>query len=151
MPRLKLFKTTSGFHDSYVAATSRDAALKAWGARTDLFAMGAAEQLDDPAILAEASKNPGTVLQKRRDPGSALKARARPNHRVNDQRKWEQACELAARKLAQAKAEKNIELKKLAAEIGRLSAKQKKAEEKHDRAIAKLETRLETVRAKLDR
>ena len=104
-----------------------------------------------PAILAEASKNRGTVLQKRRDPGSALKARARPNHRVNDQRKWEQACELAARKLAQAKAEKNIELKKLAAEIGRLSAKQKKAEEKHDRAIAKLETRLETVRAKLDR
>ena len=64
MAKLKLFRTTSGFHDSYVAATSRDAALKAWGARTDLFAMGAAEQFDDAAILAEASKKPGTVLQK---------------------------------------------------------------------------------------
>ena len=31
--RLKVFRTSIGFHDAYVAAPSRKAALEAWGAR----------------------------------------------------------------------------------------------------------------------
>ena len=149
MARLKLFRATSGFHDSYVAATSRDAALKAWGARTDLFAMGAAEQFDDAAILAEASKKPGTVLQKRRASGSELKARAARKRTVKDRTKLRQACELASKELKDAKAAKVSDLKELDADIDRLVAKRKKAEGTHNRTIAKLETRLEKARTKL--
>ena len=51
MPRLKVFCASSGFHASIVAAPSRPAALKAWGARTDLFSMGVARQVTDPKIV----------------------------------------------------------------------------------------------------
>ena len=66
MPKLKVFRTTSGFYDSYVAAPSRAAALRAWGANTDLFAMGAAEQITDSKLMAEPLANPGTVIKRSR-------------------------------------------------------------------------------------
>src|SRR3990170_4281961 len=66
MPKLKVFRTSSGFHDSYVAAPSRAAALRAWGANTDLFAMGAAEQVTDTKLMAEPLANPGTVIKRSR-------------------------------------------------------------------------------------
>jgi hypothetical protein len=87
MVRLKLFKATSGFRDSYVAATSQSAALEAWGARTDLFAMGAAEQIDDPGILAPASKKPGNISQRKRAAGSELETRPRPQKAIANQAK----------------------------------------------------------------
>jgi hypothetical protein len=37
---LKVFRTPIGFHDDYVAASSRKAALEAWGGDADLFACG---------------------------------------------------------------------------------------------------------------
>ena len=40
MAKLKVFRTPIGFHDAYVAAPSRAAALRAWGADTDLFSTG---------------------------------------------------------------------------------------------------------------
>jgi hypothetical protein len=63
MPRLKVFCATSGFHDSIVAAPSRPAALKAWGARTDLFSMGVARQVTDPKIVRQALARPGQVIR----------------------------------------------------------------------------------------
>ena len=69
MPKLKVFRTSSGFHDSYVAAPSRAAALRAWGANTDLFAMGAAEQVTDAKLMAEPLARPGEIV--RRSRGSA--------------------------------------------------------------------------------
>ena len=67
MPRkLKVFRTTAGFHDAYVAAPSRAAALRAWGATTDLFAMDAAEQVTDPKHMAEPLARPGEVIRKSR-------------------------------------------------------------------------------------
>ena len=66
MPKLKVFRTTSGFHDSYVAAPSRAAALRAWGANTDLFAMGAAEQVTDAKLMAEPLAKPGTIVKRSR-------------------------------------------------------------------------------------
>lgn len=41
--KLKVFRTSIGFHDAYVSAPSRKAALEAWGAGKDLFAIGSAE------------------------------------------------------------------------------------------------------------
>lgn len=64
--RLKVFRTAIGFHDAYVAAPSRKAALSAWGTDKDLFARGAAEEVTDPALMAEPLSAPGTVFRRLR-------------------------------------------------------------------------------------
>ncbi len=62
--QLKVFRTPIGFHDAYVAASSRKAALEAWGADVDLFARGAAEQVTDPGLMEEPLAQPGRVIRK---------------------------------------------------------------------------------------
>lgn len=56
----------TGFHDAYVAAPSRAAALRAWGASTDLFAMDAAEEVTDAKLMKEALAEPGVVIRQSR-------------------------------------------------------------------------------------
>lgn len=63
-----------GFHDAYVAAPSRKAALAAWGADRDLFARGIAEEVTDADLMAESLASPGTVI--RRSRGSAAEQMA---------------------------------------------------------------------------
>lgn len=53
MPKLKVFRATIGFHDAYVTTPSRAAALRAWGASTDLFTMGAAEEVTEANLLTQ--------------------------------------------------------------------------------------------------
>jgi hypothetical protein len=76
MPRkLKVFRTPIGFHDAYVAAPSRKAALKAWGSDADLFARGVAEEVTDPQFMAEPLRRPGEVIRvSRGDLKAQLKA-----------------------------------------------------------------------------
>ena len=76
MPRkLKVFRTPTGFHDAYVAAPSRKAALEAWGATADLFARGSAEEIIDARLMAEPLKRPGEVIRvSRGDLKAQLKA-----------------------------------------------------------------------------
>ena len=64
--KLKVFRTAIGFHDAYVAATSRKSALEAWGTNKDLFAREVAEEVTDPALMAEPLGEPGTVFSKLR-------------------------------------------------------------------------------------
>lgn len=64
--RLKVFRTAIGFHDAYVAAPSRAAALRAWGSEKDLFARGAAEEVTDAALIAEPLARPGEVVKRSR-------------------------------------------------------------------------------------
>lgn len=67
MPRrLKVFRTAAGFHDAYVAAPSRAAALRAWGADRDLFARGVAEEVTDAVLTAEPLAHPGEVIRRSR-------------------------------------------------------------------------------------
>jgi len=66
MAKLKVFRTPIGFHDAYVAAPSRKAALKAWGADADLFARGVAEEVTDPALVEAPLASAGTVIRVRR-------------------------------------------------------------------------------------
>lgn len=66
MAKLKVFRTPIGFHDAYVAAPSRKAALAAWGSDADLFARGVAEEVTDPALTAEPLASPGTVIRRSR-------------------------------------------------------------------------------------
>ena len=79
MPRkLKVFRTNAGFYDAYIAAPSRLAALAAWGAKGDLFAREAAEEVTDPELMAEALARPGEVIQRPRGDFAAIVAEAVP-------------------------------------------------------------------------
>ena len=83
MPRqLKVFRTMTGFHDAYVAAPSRAAALRAWGATTDLFAMDAAEQVTDPKLTAAPLAKPGEVIKRVRGSGEQHLAAATPGKKT---------------------------------------------------------------------
>lgn len=64
MPRaLKVFSTSAGFYEAVVAAPSRKAALAAWGVHDDLFASGAAQEVDDPQRVAAALAAPGEIVR----------------------------------------------------------------------------------------
>lgn len=73
--KLKVFRTPIGFHDAYIAAPSRKAALEAWGASADLFARGIAEEVTEARLTAEPLKRPGEVIRiSRGDLAAQLKA-----------------------------------------------------------------------------
>lgn len=69
----------TGFHDAYVAVPSRAAALRAWGATTDLFAMDAAEEVTDPKLMAAALARPGEVVKQVRGSSADHMAAAGPS------------------------------------------------------------------------
>lgn len=83
MPRkLKVFRTAIGFHDAYVAAPSRKAALAAWGADADLFARGVAEEVTDAGLTKAPLAHPGEVVRvSRGDLAEHLKALPRQTKR----------------------------------------------------------------------
>lgn len=62
--KLKVFRTPIGFHDAYVAAPSRKAALEAWGADSNIFAQGIAEEVTDPKLMEEPLADPGKVIRR---------------------------------------------------------------------------------------
>ena len=64
--KLKVYRTSIGFHDAYVAAPSQAAALKAWGTDKPLFARGAAEVVTDPELAVEPLASPGVVVKRLR-------------------------------------------------------------------------------------
>jgi hypothetical protein len=64
--KLKVFRTAIGFHDAYVAAPSKKAALEAWGSTRDLFASGAAERVEDPDLMRAPLAEPGVVIRRSR-------------------------------------------------------------------------------------
>ena len=90
--KLKVFVTPIGFHDAYVAAPSQKAALEAWGADSNIFAQGIAEQVTDPKLMAEPLARPGEVVKLSRGDLSAQlkalgprkKARAKPKGAEGD-------------------------------------------------------------------
>ncbi|KQT32338.1 hypothetical protein ASG29_11080 [Sphingomonas sp. Leaf412] len=64
--KLKVFVTPAGFHDAYVAAPSRKAALAAWGSDADLFARGIAVEVTDPELTKAPLARPGEVVKRSR-------------------------------------------------------------------------------------
>lgn len=61
--KLKVFRTPIGFHDAYIAAPSQKKALEAWGADSNLFARGVAEQVTDAKLMKAPLAQPGTVIK----------------------------------------------------------------------------------------
>lgn len=62
--KLKIFQTSIGFYDLAVAAPSMKAALEAWGAGSNLFHQGVANETDDPDVVAATMSKPGLVLKR---------------------------------------------------------------------------------------
>jgi hypothetical protein len=64
--KLKVFRTPIGFHDAYIAAPTKKAAIEAWGTDKTIFQRGEAEEVTDPSLMADALASPGTVIKKLR-------------------------------------------------------------------------------------
>src|ERR1700747_1790451 len=65
MPRkLKTYQTSLGFFEKAIAAPSMKAALKAWGADSNLFHQGVAKESHDPDVIAATMAKPGVVLKR---------------------------------------------------------------------------------------
>jgi len=62
--KLKTYQTSLGFFDLAMTVPSMKAALEAWGADSNLFHQGAAEESHDPDIIAATMAKPGVVLRR---------------------------------------------------------------------------------------
>jgi hypothetical protein len=62
--KLKTYQTSLGFFEQVIAAPSMKAALKAWGADSNLFHQGAAKESTDPDVVAATMAKPGVVLKR---------------------------------------------------------------------------------------
>ena len=62
--KLKAYQTSLGFFDLAIAAPSMKAALEAWGADSNLFHQGAANESHDPDVIAATMAKPGVVLRR---------------------------------------------------------------------------------------
>lgn len=60
---LKVYRTSIGFQDAYVAATSQKAALEAWGTEKNLFSAGLAELVTDPKLTKAPLAKPGAIVR----------------------------------------------------------------------------------------
>jgi predicted RNase H-like nuclease (RuvC/YqgF family) len=147
VPRLKVFRTTSGIHDHVVAAPSRPAALKAWGARTDLFSMGVASEVTDAKVKKKALEHPGEVIRISRsgdlekEPESRRKTAkrrvARPSRKKLDS---------AEKRLEQLVAKQGSELAEIDRELKSLERKRERLQQRHDKARSTVEEKLERTR-----
>jgi len=146
MAKLKVFCTTSGFHDSIVAAPSRPAALKAWGAKTDLFSMGAARLVTDPKVAKRALDRPGVVIQLKRDRGGeeapAPKAKRKRTTKPPDRAKLH----AAEQRLAALEEKQSKELDAIERELKSLEKMHDDLAARHSKAHAAAELKVEQAR-----
>ena len=149
MAKLKVFRAASGFHDVYVAAPSRAAALRAWGAKTDLFAMGAAEVIVDPELTAKPLAKPGTVFRVKRSGAANSKALSeveRPKKRPPSRA----ALDRAEHALAALRTGQQAEMLKLDGEIARLEQSRQRLALRHAKELAKREKAVATARDRFE-
>lgn len=164
MPRkLKVFRTTTGFHDAYVAAPSRKAALEAWGADADLFARGVAEQVTDKKLTAGPLERPGEVIKvSRGDLSAQLKALGPRKKEAKAKEPEEPAkprkaakpkpppkrdkVDAAEETLKQARRRHSVEAEKLEAERDAIERKLAALKARQDTELAKLERKRDEAR-----
>jgi hypothetical protein len=135
MPRLKVFCATSGFHDAIVAAPSRPAALKAWGARTDLFSMGVAKEVTDASIKEKALARPGEVIRLKRG-GKGGEATAPRRKAKTTRHKPPSRAKLVAaeKRLATLEEKQGKELAALERELAAIAGKRDQLAKRHGKA-----------------
>ena len=151
MPRLKVFCTTSGFHDHVVAAPSRPAALKAWGAKTDLFSMGVARQVTDPKIEKKALDRPGEVIRLKRSGGGEEVAAPEEEGKAQSKPPSRSKLQAAEKKLADLTARQAKEREAIERELKALEKKRDQLAARHAKARATAEEKVEQAREALRR
>ena len=153
--KLKVFRTPIGFHDAYIAAPSRKAALEAWGASADLFARGIAEEVTEARLTAEPLKRPGEVIRiSRGDLAAQLKAlgprkkkakatadEPEPKPRKRSKPPSRDRLDKAEAALEEATKRHTAALKKLEAERDAIDRKIKALQTRQDKEASKLERR----------
>lgn len=168
-PRLKVFRTPIGFHDAYVAAPSRKAALAAWGSAHDLFARGVAEQVDDPGLMEEPLAHPGKVIRRSRGSAaeqiaalgkpakrrraatsSADEPKARPPEK-RQPRPSRVRLDEAEAALAEVRARQREELAALDKRAAALRKERDRLEQRHAAEAARLERTAEKARERYER
>ena len=163
--KLKVFRTAIGFHDAYVAAPSQKAALEAWGADSNIFAQGIAEQVTDPKLMEEPLARPGEVIKKlrgsheehvaalgkaskkaktREDPETATKAKPKPKPKRDELDSAEEALENIEKKHRKA-------LRKIDDQIERLERERRDLLRKQERERDKLADEVERARSAYQR
>ncbi|SFR80567.1 hypothetical protein [Sphingomonas jatrophae] len=151
---LKVYRTPIGFHDAYVAARTKKAALEAWGSDKDLFARGAAEIVTDPALTAEPLARPGEVIRRLRgteaeqiaalppDPPAKARGKSRPSAKPRARsapRPSRDALERAEAALAEAD-ERHVRARREIAEREAALARERQAlDDAHERKRTDLE------------
>ena len=153
--KLKVFKTPIGFHDAYVAAPSRKAALEAWGAGTDLFSAGIAELVGAGGEGAKAAlAKPGEVVRVKRGRGQEVPsprpspASGRGRKRQAKPRPSRAAVDEAGAALAALQGRQESERAELAAEEAKLARRRRALEERHAKAREKAEAGLQAAEDK---
>lgn len=159
--KLKVYRTTAGFHDAYVAAPSKKAALAAWGTTKDLFARGVAEIVEDPSLTAAPLASPGVVFKQSR--GSEAEQIAalervsrqakraphkleRPGPRERSPPPSDEEVIEAQRAVQEAKRQHEAERKAIVERISQLEKERTELEKRQKREIAKLEDTLASRR-----
>ena len=174
MPKLKVFRTSSGFHDAYVAAPSQKAALAAWGTDSNFFTQGLAEQINDEALMAEALAQPGVVIKKLRGTEAEhlaalgpmpekAKATTKPTAEIEQAsppppakkakpapRPSRDALDDADMALAKAQTEQKATFALMDKQIAALREEKSKVEAAQEREQARLEERVQRERARYD-
>ena len=163
--RLKVFRTAVGFHDAYVAAPSRKAALAAWGTNKDLFARGVAEEVSDPALMEEPLSAPGTVFRQLRSmpvdeptakpgksraqkapSGEAAKNSMQPVPPPPPPRPSDEEVEEAQQALEAAREHHEAEQRDLAARERELANERRAMEARQSKELRRLQDQLEAAR-----
>jgi hypothetical protein len=151
---MKVFRTPVGFHDAYVAAPSRKAALKAWGTDRNLFAHGAAEEVDDPDLMKEPLAQPGVVIKRSRGT-VAQQIAALPKDETNSRRAKPPLSETSDKPAPKAKApEKKRAPKPSRDKLSAAESAIERAEHQHEKArkaLAARERKLAVERDLLER
>lgn len=144
--KLKTYQTSLGFFDLAIAAPSMKAALEAWGAGSNLFHQGAANETDDPDVVAATMSKPGVIL--RRPAGSSRRFAEHSDLPSGDEAEGDRegrrpkakkrtptkVSEQAARKAA---LDFERERKRYEAKRGQELAAEARKHEKRERAVAK--------------
>ena len=138
---LKVFRTPIGFHDAYVAAPTKKAALAAWGSHRNLFAIGEAEQVTDTKLMRAPLATPGVVIKvSRGTTAEQLKALA-PNEKMKSKAPAPERATALTTPVPKKAAPKpsRARLDRAEASLAKLSAANAKA-------IAAIDDEIETIR-----
>jgi hypothetical protein len=175
--KLKTYETSLGFFDLAIAAPSMKAALEAWGADSNLFHQGAAQESQDPDVIVATMAKPGVVLKRpvgsdgpfgeRADlpknlgqdgrkkpahkPSAKAKKSSRPDKAADRQaaQAYDRKRQRREREEAKEEAARQRERARRQEAIDRAQAALDTAEEKHAQRVAVLRAQIEAIEKKV--